>query len=129
MKVAAGGKGDLLAAVAGSLPSCEGILEIGTYCGYSALRMADASSSARITTLEVDPFHMLVARHIVAFAGLAGRVEVRCLHSKDGNPLCRAIKTNLIGNSKSWGCLSHGHEASFLQKNLESGQSQALPMS
>eukprot|EP00971_Amphidinium_carterae_P344759 6485353-Amphidinium_carterae.1 len=45
LKVAAGSKGDLLVAVATALPpGSKHILEVGTYCGYSAVRMAAATS-------------------------------------------------------------------------------------
>jgi len=82
MKLAAGVKGSLLATCATALPEGDHILEIGTYCGYSALRMCLAAPTSKLTTLEVDPVHMVIARHIIAFAGLSHRIDVRCTHSR-----------------------------------------------
>ncbi|CAE8602827.1 unnamed protein product, partial [Polarella glacialis] len=52
-----------------------GVLEIGTYCGNSALRLAAALPGVRVTTLELDPILVAIARAIVAFAGLWGIVD------------------------------------------------------
>ncbi|CAE8592970.1 unnamed protein product, partial [Polarella glacialis] len=58
-----------------------GVLEIGTYCGNSALRLAAALPSVRVTTLELDPVLVAIARTLVAFAGLCGAIEVWTGHS------------------------------------------------
>ncbi|CAE8628135.1 unnamed protein product [Polarella glacialis] len=58
-----------------------GVLEIGTYCGNSALRLAAALPGVRVTTLELDPILVAIARAIVAFAGLWGIVDVWTGHS------------------------------------------------
>lgn len=62
------------------------ILEIGTYCGYSALRMAMALPGARVVSLEVDPAHMVIARNMVAYAGMAHMIDIWTGHSKDVLP-------------------------------------------
>lgn len=59
------------------------ILEIGTYCGYTAIRMAHALRGVHLTTVEADPVHMVVARNTIALAGLGHRVEVLTGHSKN----------------------------------------------
>jgi len=54
------------------------ILEIGTLGGYSTIWLARAlAANGRLISLEVDPKHAEVARTNIAFAGLAGVVEVR----------------------------------------------------
>jgi predicted O-methyltransferase YrrM len=54
------------------------ILEIGTLGGYSTIWLARAlPATGRLITLEIDPKHAEVARTNIAFAGLAGVVEVR----------------------------------------------------
>jgi predicted O-methyltransferase YrrM len=54
------------------------ILEIGTLGGYSTAWLARAlEPGGRLVTLEIDPRHAEVARHNLARAGLADRVEVR----------------------------------------------------
>ncbi|CAE8646694.1 unnamed protein product [Polarella glacialis] len=59
-----------------------GVLEIGTYCGNSALRLAAALPGVRVTTLELDPVLVAIARALIAFAGLAFAVDVWTGHSK-----------------------------------------------
>jgi len=69
------------AAVAPGHPAGGGILEIGTYCGYCTIRMAAACPAACITTLEADSMHVVVARNLLALAGLSNRVDVWTGHS------------------------------------------------
>eukprot|EP00927_Polykrikos_kofoidii_P060867 TRINITY_DN55772_c0_g1_i1.p1 TRINITY_DN55772_c0_g1~~TRINITY_DN55772_c0_g1_i1.p1 ORF type:complete len:496 (-),score=73.91 TRINITY_DN55772_c0_g1_i1:51-1499(-) len=83
LKVAAGGKADILTDSVQRAPRRGSILEIGTYCGYSAIRMALARPDTRVVSMEVDPAHMVIARNVVAFAGLAHRIDVWTGHSKD----------------------------------------------
>jgi catechol O-methyltransferase len=52
------------------------ILELGTYCGYSALRMAHAAPDAHIFSVELNPANAEIARRIFAHAGVAARVTV-----------------------------------------------------
>jgi len=83
LKVAGGNKADVLEAAVQKAPKGGSVLEIGTYCGYSAIRMAMARPNTRIVTLEVDPAHMVIARNVTAFAGLAHVIDVWTGHSKD----------------------------------------------
>ena len=50
------------------------VLELGTYCGYSALRIAAAAPSARIYSVEFSAANADVARRIWAHAGAADRI-------------------------------------------------------
>src|SRR5262249_12702635 len=54
------------------------ILEVGTSNGYSTIWLADAASDTggRVTTLEIDPEKVKLARSNLARAGLADRVDV-----------------------------------------------------
>eukprot|EP00931_Biecheleriopsis_adriatica_P116713 TRINITY_DN92321_c0_g1_i1.p1 TRINITY_DN92321_c0_g1~~TRINITY_DN92321_c0_g1_i1.p1 ORF type:complete len:419 (-),score=76.54 TRINITY_DN92321_c0_g1_i1:42-1262(-) len=83
LKVAGRHKATVLAKSMKLCPRGGSILEIGTYCGYSAIRMANALPGARIVSLEVDPAHVVIARNMIAFAGLAHMVDVWTGHSKD----------------------------------------------
>ncbi|MGE2735023.1 O-methyltransferase [Mycolicibacterium vaccae] len=66
-------KGHLLdAAVRRSDPALA--LELGTYCGYSALRIARAAPAARVVSVEFAAANAEVARRIWAHAGVADRV-------------------------------------------------------
>jgi len=55
------------------------ILEIGTLGGYSTIWLAHAlpSTGGTVATLEVDPWHALVAQDNVTRAGLRESVEIR----------------------------------------------------
>jgi catechol O-methyltransferase len=53
------------------------ILELGTYCGYSALRMARVMpAGARIVSIELSPDYAEIAREIWRHAGIDDRARV-----------------------------------------------------
>ena len=52
------------------------ILELGTYCGYSALRMAVAAPEATIFSVEFNAANAAIARSIFAHAGVGDRINV-----------------------------------------------------
>lgn len=92
LKVAGDEKANVLAMAARMAPSGAQFLEIGTYCGYSSLRLAVACPGIRILTLEADPGNAVIARTIVAYAGLSHLVDVRIGHSEDLLPrLCQDV--------------------------------------
>jgi catechol O-methyltransferase len=66
-------KGELLdAAVRRANPGVA--LELGTYCGYSSLRIARAAPSAKVFSIELAEANAGVARRIWAHAGIDDRV-------------------------------------------------------
>lgn len=66
-------KGELLdAAVGRSNPRL--VLELGTYCGYGALRIARAAPSARVVSVELSAANAAVAQRIWNHAGVADRI-------------------------------------------------------
>ncbi len=69
-------KGELLdAALRGASPQL--ILELGTYCGYSALRMARAMpEGARVVSIEFNAANAAIARRIWDHAGIADQLSV-----------------------------------------------------
>ncbi|CAE8595044.1 unnamed protein product, partial [Polarella glacialis] len=83
LKVAAGAKAEFLVAAAQGASKKGALLEIGGYCGYSAIRLAAALPGRRIVSLEVDPIHAVVARNLVALAGLTDRIDIWIGHSAD----------------------------------------------
>uniref|UniRef100_A0A8C5PAS6 catechol O-methyltransferase n=1 Tax=Leptobrachium leishanense TaxID=445787 RepID=A0A8C5PAS6_9ANUR len=53
------------------------LLELGTYLGYSATRIARLlKSGARLLTVEMNPVHAEVAKKIIEFAGVQDKVQV-----------------------------------------------------
>ena len=66
-------KGELLdAAVKRADPSV--VLELGTYCGYSALRIARAAPSAHVYSVELSAENADLARRIWSHAGVGDRI-------------------------------------------------------
>jgi catechol O-methyltransferase len=49
-------------------------LELGTYCGYGALRIAAAAPAARVVTVELSAANAQVAQRIWIHAGVADRI-------------------------------------------------------
>ncbi|XP_072271778.1 catechol O-methyltransferase-like [Pyxicephalus adspersus] len=53
------------------------VLELGTYCGYSTVRIARLlKPGARFLTVEFNPAFAAVAKQIIEFAGLKDKVQV-----------------------------------------------------
>ena len=66
-------KGELLdAAVRRACPSLA--LELGTYCGYGALRIAAAAPKAKVYSVELAEANAVNARRIWAHAGVADQI-------------------------------------------------------
>lgn len=84
-------KGVILdAAVARANPRC--VLELGTYCGYSALRMAVAAPSARIISIEFSESNAQIARRILDHAGVSSRVTIIVGTLGDGGKTAHALR-------------------------------------
>ena len=49
-------------------------LELGTYCGYGALRIARAAPSAKVFSVELAEANAAIARRIWAHAGVDDRI-------------------------------------------------------
>jgi len=63
--------------VAERLPRGPRVLELGAYCGYSAILIADTlGSGCALTSLEINPDSVTAARANVEVAGLSDRVNV-----------------------------------------------------
>ena len=50
------------------------VLELGTYCGYGALRIAVTAPQAKVVTVELSPANATVAQRIWTHAGVADRI-------------------------------------------------------
>ncbi|HEY7371338.1 MAG TPA: O-methyltransferase [Polyangia bacterium] len=68
------------------------ILELGTYCGYSALRMARAAPDARIVSIELNPANADIARRIFDHAGVGARITVIVGALGDGGATRAALR-------------------------------------
>ena len=84
-------KGELLdAAVRRVEPSR--LLELGTYCGYSALRMASKAPGAQIYSIEFNADNASIARRIFEHAGVASRITVVVGTLGDGGKTAAALR-------------------------------------
>jgi catechol O-methyltransferase len=71
-------KGPLVRELLARLPKDARILELGAFCGYSSILLADTLGDAgRIVSIEINAASVEGARANVEFAGLADRVEIR----------------------------------------------------
>ncbi|XP_075710474.1 catechol O-methyltransferase-like [Rhinoderma darwinii] len=53
------------------------LLELGTYCGYSAVRIAQLlKPGARFFTVEFNPVYAAIAKQIIEFAGVNDKVQI-----------------------------------------------------
>ena len=67
------------------------VLELGTYCGYSALRIARAAPAARVCSVEFSAANAEVARRIWAHAGVA-----------TASPAWSALSATAVRRSTRW---------------------------
>jgi catechol O-methyltransferase len=68
-------------------------LELGTYCGYSALRIARAAPAAKVYSVEFSAANAEVARRIWAHAGVDERVTCVVGTIGDGGKTLDALST------------------------------------
>jgi catechol O-methyltransferase len=73
--------------------SAHRVLELGTYCGYSALRMAVAAPSAQIVSIEFSAANAEIARRILEYAGVNQRVSVVVGTLGDGGRTIETLRT------------------------------------
>lgn len=70
------------------------ILELGTYCGYSALRLARASTpDTLVHSVEYSAANAAIARRNLDHAGVSHRVEVVVGSISDGGSTLRHLRT------------------------------------
>ncbi|XP_040180468.1 catechol O-methyltransferase B-like isoform X1 [Rana temporaria] len=69
-------KGEILdAVILETRPRC--VLELGTYCGYSAVRIARLlPPGARLVTIEMNPHYAQVAKEVIRHAGLEAQMPL-----------------------------------------------------
>lgn len=68
-------KGPLIRELAGRLPARARILELGAYCGYSSIMLADAfGPGAHVTSIEIDQDSVTSSRSNVEVAGLTDQI-------------------------------------------------------
>ncbi len=68
-------------------------LELGTYCGYGALRIARAAPSARVFSVELAAANAAVAQRIWTHAGVADRITCVVGRIGDGGRTLDTLQT------------------------------------
>lgn len=91
LKLAGDEKGAVLDAVLAMQDKPRLVVEIGLYVGYSSTRMASQMREwgGRVISMEVDPYHAVVARNTIEWAGLSDYIEVWVGHSENLIPRLR----------------------------------------
>ena len=69
-------------------------LELGTYCGYGALRIARAAPSSRVISVELAAANAEVAQRIWTHAGVADRITCIVGTIGDGGRTLDALETD-----------------------------------
>jgi catechol O-methyltransferase len=90
------------------------VLELGTYCGYSALRMARVMPrEARLYSVEFNTANAEIARRILAHAGVGAKVTVIVGTLGDGGETIRTLKRehNFVPGSLDLVFLDHDKKA------------------
>jgi catechol O-methyltransferase len=71
------------------------VIELGTYCGYSALRMSQQlPPGGRVISVEYAAANAAIARRILEHAGVADRVTVVEGHLGDGGATAAALEAD-----------------------------------
>jgi catechol O-methyltransferase len=118
-------KGELLdAALRRASPRL--ILELGTYCGYSALRMARAMpEGARVVSIEFNAANAAIARRIWDHAGIDDRLSVVVGTLGDGGKTMDVLETEhgFEEGSVEFAFIDHDKDAYLpdLQRILQRG--------
>ncbi|HYH58387.1 MAG TPA: O-methyltransferase [Thermoleophilaceae bacterium] len=116
-------KGELLDAAIGRANPGR-LLELGTYCGYSALRTARAMpEGAHLFSIEFNEANAAVARRILAHAGVDDRVTIVVGTLGDGGQTIAALEGEhgFAENSLDFVFIDHAKDAYLpdLQRILE----------
>ena len=87
------------------------VLELGTYCGYSALRMALAAPTAHIYSVDLSGDNIAIATQLWAHAGVTARVTPLEGTLGDGGRTLGALRAQGFGpGSVDLVLLDHDHD-------------------
>jgi catechol O-methyltransferase len=112
-------KGELLdAAVRRANPKL--VLELGTYCGYSAMRIARAAPDAKVISVEFAAANAAIARRIWEHAGVADRITCVVGTIGDGGKTLDALAGEHGVDAGSVDLVFIDHEKSVYLTDLQS---------
>ena len=96
------------------------VLELGTYCGYGALRLARAAPSARVYSVELAEANAEIARRIWAHAGFGDRVTCVVGTIGDGGRTLDMLATEHGFGAGTLDVLFLDHDKNAYLKDLQS---------
>jgi catechol O-methyltransferase len=96
------------------------VLELGTYCGYGALRLARAAPGARVFSVELAEANAQVARRIWAHAGVDDRVTCVVGTLGDGGRTLEALATEYGFGPATLDLLFLDHDKNAYLSDLQS---------
>jgi len=96
------------------------LLELGTYCGYSALRMCRAMpDGARLVSIEFNAANAVIARRILEYAGVSDRVAVLVGTLGDGGLTIASLEAEHGFSAGSLDFVFIDHDKSAYVSDLE----------
>jgi catechol O-methyltransferase len=96
------------------------LLELGTYCGYSALRMAGVMpAGARVCSIEFSPANAAIARRIWDHAGIGDELTVVVGTLGDGGGTIERLRTEHDFGDEAVDFVFVDHEKSVYLPDLE----------
>ncbi|MEM9091520.1 MAG: O-methyltransferase [Cyanobacteria bacterium P01_F01_bin.53] len=95
------------------------ILELGTYCGYSALRMAIVAPEAQIVSIEISDANAKIARTIHEQAGMDGRIEVLVGAIGDDGQTISSIKDQYVSERGAFDFVFIDHDKKYYLPDLQ----------
>ena len=112
LKVAGGDKAAVLEKVVDVLKP-KSVLEVGSYVGFSAIRLGAAVQrwGGQVVSLEMDPVLALIARQMVAHAGLEAVVQIQLGHSE--------VRLDRLCGSSSFDLVFFDQRGSRFREDLE----------
>jgi catechol O-methyltransferase len=102
------------------------VLELGTYCGYSSLRMAVASPESKIVSLEFNESNARIARSIHEHAGVSDRVQIILGTIGDGGKTISELKDNNIAKDGLFEFIFIDHDKKYYLPDLKAMLNEGL---
>ena len=94
-------------------------LELGTYCGYSALRMSVAAPEAKIVSLEFSAENSAIAKAILDHAGVSDRVTVIHGTLGDGGKTVDLLKKDFLQDGQVFDFVFVDHDKKSYLSDLK----------
>lgn len=95
------------------------ILELGAYCGYSALRMAIAAPEARIVSIEFNATNAEIAGQIFEHAGVDDRINVVVGTLGDGGKTIDTLNNQYGFSANTVGLVFLDHDKDVYLSDLQ----------